>query len=267
MVSIILCIYRNPDSMDTFLYRLRNMIECLYSFSSQTYKDLEVIIVEQYIDLPYLEHIFRDTNYKYKAIQHPVFNLPWCMNVGSNISTGDLILPFPVDSVVGPDFIDKLINKFQGGVIFACSELVYLTEEYTIEYINNRDYNMNLGDCRRVIMARRGDGVRGEGAPILSDRNFFFNILGGWNERYFNWGGADCDITVRTRYLKPDWETLDYMALHLNHGGQLPRSGDISAFEIAERFPQEVSLLIEGNCGSLEGPNPIDFESALRSIL
>jgi hypothetical protein len=184
------------------------------------------------------------------------------LNVGISISTGDLILCVPADGIMGHNYIEKLVDAFPGDMMYAWNKQINLSCAGTLKYMSDRDYK-TIWDSDHIIREIPLGAICGEGAGFIGDRDFYFNMFGGWNEHYYGWGGADCDMTVRTRALKPDWSYFDYTMLHLEHSDRLPTSTAYEIFPISEKYPKEVSKLIVGNCGKLSGPTLIDFKGIL----
>jgi glycosyltransferase involved in cell wall biosynthesis len=206
--------------------RSRNFNECLRCIKDQTFKDYEVIVVEQSLDGNFYKS--GSEFYKHIGIKDPLnrgFNLSWCRNVGAKEAQGDLIVLMDSDFVFEKDYFQK-INEFQGS--FAAGAETYYwcnTEAPTSVWLRNRDFNyfrtQGNGPRDPVFKFRSMTRGCGYGAILVYNRNWFWETFGGYNENFFKYGWEDKAATETIKFLlgRTD-ETMDripYEAAHLSH--------------------------------------------------
>jgi len=208
--------------------RNRNFNECMKCIKEQSFHDFEVIVVEQSLD-----GNFYKTNGSYRHIgindpQNRGFNLSWCRNVGAKEATGDILVLMDSDFVFEKDYF-KTINEFKGE--FAAGAETYYwcnTEDPTMEWIRTRDFNtfrrQGAGPRDSVFRFRSMTRGCGYGAILVYNREWYWNIFGGYNENFFRYGWEDKAATETIKVLlgKNDEEMnrIPYEAAHLNHRGK-----------------------------------------------
>ena len=222
--------------------RNRNFNECLTCIKNQTFKDYEIIVVEQSLDGYFYKSNNSIADYKHIEIKDPQnrgFNLSWCRNVGAREAKGDILVLMDSDFVFENDYFSK-ISEFNSE--FAAGAETYYwcnTEEPTSEWIRTRNFDTfrkKGGDARDPIFRfrsmTRGCGF---GAILVYNRNWFWEEFGGYNENFFRYGWEDKAATETIKILlgKND-ETMDRIpgeAAHLNH-----RSKDVRNMTINENL-------------------------------
>lgn len=211
--------------------RNRNFNECLQCIKNQTFTDYEVIVVEQTLDGNFYKQSNPILNYKHIGIKDPQnrgFNLSWCRNVGAKQSVGDIIVLMDSDFVFENGYFDT-ISKFEGN--FAAGAETYYwcnTEEPTAEWLRTKDFNLfrrKGGEPRDPVFKFRSmtKGC-GYGAILVYNRDWFWNVMGGYNENFFRYGWEDKATTEMIKVLlERDDESMDripYEAAHLSHRGK-----------------------------------------------
>jgi len=228
--------------------RSRNFDECLRCINEQGFKDFEIIVVEQSLDGRFYKNR-NQGSYVHIGITDPQnrgFNLSWCRNVGAREAKGDIIVLMDSDFVFGNEYFNR-INEFKGS--FAAGAETYYwcnTEHPTTEWLRTRDFNVfkNKGGEPRdpVFKFRSMTRGCGYGAILVYNRDWFWNVFGGYNENFFRYGWEDKAATETIKYLleRTD-ETMDripYEAAHLNH-----RSKDVRNINLNERLFNEFTSM------------------------
>jgi glycosyltransferase involved in cell wall biosynthesis len=217
--------------------RNRNFEECLRCIREQTFRDYEIIVVEQSLDGRFYKN--ENPSYKHIKIKDPQnrgFNLSWCRNVGARLASGEILILMDSDFVFEKDYF-KTISEFKGN--FAAGAETYYwcnMEGPTSHWMNNRDFNYfrnNGGEPRSPIFKfrsmTRGCGF---GAILVYNREWYWNVFGGYNENFFRYGWEDKAATETIKFLlnRTD-ETMDripYEAAHLSHFGKDGRNLNIN---------------------------------------
>lgn len=205
--------------------RNRNFKECLKCINQQTFKDFEVIVVEQSLDGNFYKESSEYNHIKIKDPSNRGFNLSWCRNVGAREAKGEIIVLMDSDFVFENNYFQK-ISEFKGE--FAAGAETYYwcnREEPTSEWLRTKDYNRlreRGGDWRDPVFKfksmTRGCGY---GAILVYNRDWFWNVFGGYNENFFKYGWEDKAATETIKFLLgKDDEVMDripYDAFHLFH--------------------------------------------------
>lgn len=229
--------------------RNRNFEECLKCINSQTFRDFEVIVVEQSLDGGFYKKSNRLLDYKHIGIKDPHnrgFNLSWCRNVGARESQGELLVLMDSDFVFEENYFLE-ISKFSGA--FAAGAETYYwcnSEEPTQEWIRTRNFSSfrlrGAGPKDPVFKFRSMTRGCGYGAILVYNKEWFWNTFGGYNENFFRYGWEDkaATETIKSLLGKND-ENLDriqYEAAHLNH-----RAKDVRNMGLNEKlFNQFTSM-------------------------
>lgn len=213
--------------------RNRNFNECLKCINNQSFKDFEIIVVEQSLDGRFYK---ADNTYKHIGIKDPEnrgFNLSWCRNVGARQAQGEILVLMDSDFIFENDYF-KTISEFKGK--FAAGAETYYwcnredptnawlsTENFdSIRLLGSDDHRSNVFKFRSMT---RGCGY---GAILVYNRDWFFDVLGGYNENFFKYGWEDKATTESIKkLLNKDDEALDripYEAFHLYHSNKDPRN-------------------------------------------
>jgi glycosyltransferase involved in cell wall biosynthesis len=206
--------------------RGRNFNECLKCINEQTFKDFEIIVVEQSLDGNFYK---TSSKYKHIGINDPLnrgFNLSWCRNVGAKEAEGDILVLMDSDFVFDKDYF-KVISEFKGK--FAAGAETYYwcnREDPTTEWLKTKDLESirskgSDNHLSHVFKFRSMTKGSGYGAILVYNKEWFFNVLGGYNENFFKYGWEDKATTESIKFLlnKNDEELdrIPYEAFHLFH--------------------------------------------------
>ena len=253
--------------------RNRNFNECLTCIKNQTFVDYEVIVVEQSLDNNFYKQSNSIIPYKHIGISDPQnrgFNLSWCRNVGAREAQGEIIVLMDSDFVFENNYF-QVISEFKGE--FAAGAETYYwcnTEDPTSDWLRNKDFNsfrkQGAGPRDPVFKFRSMSRGCGYGAILVYNKDWFWNVFGGYNENFFRYGWEDKAATETIKFLlSKDDESMyriQYESAHLNH-----RSKDVKNININERlFNQFISMdqndlvrrIKEANVGKKEIPSIIE---------
>lgn len=250
--------------------RNRNFFECLRCIENQSFRDYEIIVVEQSLDGGFYKK--SDPRYNHIRIKDPQnrgFNLSWCRNVGARIATGETLVLMDSDFVFESDYF-KTISEFNG--MFAAGAETYYwcnTESPTSHWMKNRDFNYfreNGGEPRSPIFKfrsmTRGCGF---GAILVYNRDWFCNVFGGYNENFFRYGWEDKAATETIKFLlnrtDESMDRIPYEAAHLSHFGKDGRNLNVNEklyYHFTSMNQSEVSKRIKNaGVGKIESPTLI----------
>ena len=250
--------------------RNRNFNECLKCINNQSFKDFEIIVVEQSLDGRFYK---ADNTYKHIGIKDPEnrgFNLSWCRNVGARQAQGEILVLMDSDFIFENDYF-KTISEFKGE--FAAGAETYYwcnredptnawlsTENFdSIRLLGSDDHRSNVFKFRSMT---RGCGY---GAILVYNRDWFFDVLGGYNENFFKYGWEDKATTESIKkLLNKDDEQLDripYEAFHLFHLDKDPRNLKTNEYLFNKFTAMDQLELCEKikkiNIGKIESPTLI----------
>lgn len=255
-------------------FRNRNFNECLRCISEQSFKDFEVIVIEQSLDNNFYKKTNSILSYKHIGIKDPSnrgFNLSWCRNVGAKEAIGDLIVLMDSDFVFEKDYFKK-ISEFNGE--FAAGAEIYYwcnTENPTSEFLRNRDFDIfrkkGAGPRDEVFKFRSMTRGCGYGAILVYNKNWFWEEFGGYNENFFRYGWEDKAATETIKYLlgrtDETMSRIPYEAAHLNHRSKDTRNININEalFNKFTRMDQKglINLIKSVGVGKKEYPSVINY--------
>jgi len=233
--------------------RLRNLRETLGCIERQTFRDYEVILVEEVYDGVV---IFEDMDVdKYVQVEAAKYsNVSWTRNVGAKCARGDRLLPMDGDLLFDVDYFERIMDVKRPWFI-AWDTCFRLTEIGAGEFNLNEDISklFQHRDYAHGAIHYTESGAAGFCSSFT--RDFFFNKLGGYNENFTGWGGEDNDMVLRARHLLGRVFALEYTIYHQPHGD---RGGGNSEFEETKKDPQGVTRkLVASNLGLLSGPTQV----------
>lgn len=249
--------------------RKRHIITCIEMLRKQTYKDFEIILVEQ-INCSLLDAPTKDKYYqkagadKYIAIENKIngkFNQPWMLNVGAKIAKGNQLLFFDVDIVTGPNYL-KAVSEVDEPFFLAWKKCYHITKAKS-EIIHK---------TKKIVKDKGAEvytssGRHYSGYAVCATRDFFFNTLGCYNESLFDWGGNDNEIAARAEYfMKKKTYQLEKPIFHLWHPRSYAKSNKYNRACVftARRHPREVSnRLLKKKLGRPENPTLINIDDIL----
>lgn len=250
--------------------RQKNLADCLYFLRKQTYKDFEVILVEQigcslgqfYPKKPIYKKAHVDKYITIEDRQHRRFNQPWMSNVGANLSKGNLLLFYDVDLIIAPTYL-ATVAAFNKPFFFAWNKIFHLTKEVS-EHIHKtkqliRDPKATVYTPGRKTYA---------GYSVCIDRDFFFNKLGCYSENYLDWGGNDNDVSARAFYLLGKEYKCQHNIYHLWHPRNYAKATGANRQLVfaTRRHPQQViNRLLKIKLGNPKQPTFIKMKDLINA--
>lgn len=168
--------------------RRRRFYAYLETLARQTYKDFEVIVVEQSLDGGHYYVGEGDLHIKLKDPYGRGFNESWAYNVGVRQAKGDVLALLGMDFVFNEYFLQDAVDNMSGDFMFACDTCVFASQEETDTFYQNKDYDQILNSPGYASFTPRLGAAVG---ICFVKKEAYFNKYGGWVENYFGWGAHD----------------------------------------------------------------------------
>lgn len=204
---------------------------CLATFLAQRSVGVECIVVEQ---SPVAELGPLPPGVRHIHLAHPTDPEPWrkswAYNVGVRVASCDLVICHDGDILVPRDYAAELCRRFQN------RSLEVLHPQRFLFYLDRADsrriqVNSRLPACTPQSVSQNWCG------GTLAIRRDAYNAIGGFDERFVDWGGEDDEFYDRCRLLRQD--AYGYLPfVHLWHPAQASKTGP--ARQASEAFLQSV---------------------------
>ena len=235
-----------PYTYNEDINRLNGLNALFNSIDNQSYRDFEVIVVEDtrgrnnsLFPFPDKVNLIKVSDPKKRK-----FNKAWLVNVGGRKANTDNLLFMDAEMSFEYDFMEKVAHYASKMEIFNCwNKLVCEVGR------DNPVMRLRFFDCSDLDFL----------ALLFSKRDFFFNKLGGANENYFGYGGEDNDTYIRLKFLSGSISTMDNIIHHHYHHWS-NELGDEREFLLnkTKSDPRKViDDLISAGVGKLESPTTI----------
>lgn len=259
MISVITSIYGNATE------RAVNFLNLLACVRRQDYSDYELIVVEQHgSEAPVWASAAELAGARYQAIQSPDFSWEWERNVGARMAKGDIFLFFDADIIFPDDYFRFVLDNFNSDFAVGWNRGIWLTKKGKEQYLRDRKYKTEWDeDCWYQI---RGEDMQNLGLSAVFRREFFWDVLGGWSENYWDKGRGDSDMHRRATVAagdvaQPRDYRLPFTILHSFHDARKTQPPEIEdVFSVTWAHPMEVSRrLVAAKLGKLESRTPIDL--------
>ena len=233
--------------------RRRNLVETLGCIEEQTYRDFEVILVEEVFNGNIMfEDLTVDKYIKVEGLK--LANRSWTRNVGANAAEGDRFLQIDGDILFDVDYFQRILGV-KCPYFTAWSTCYRLTQMGAEEYALNREYNILYNNRDPFYGAIHPSVLGAAGFASSFKRDFYFNKLGGYNENFMGWGGEDNDVALRSVSLSGRLTSLDYTIYHQPHGD---RRGGNNEFESTKKDPIGLTEKLKMvKLGKIEGPTRV----------
>lgn len=210
--------------------RIRNFNQCLKAIKEQTFKDYEVIVVEQSLDGKFYKG--GDSFYQHVKIKDPDirrgFNLSWCRNVGAREAKGEKIILMDADMVFENGYlsaVNKDTNNFAGGAknyywIREEAVTTFFIESGIFDDVRTKSTSNHLDPVFKFETFTNGCGY---GAVLVFNREWYWESFGGYPEDFFRYGWEDkaaIQIIKHALGISNDWDLpkIEYEIVHLSHG-------------------------------------------------
>ena len=195
MISVIIPYTRGDEG------REKNLLTLIDNIKKQTYKDYELILVEQLFDKP-TELDIKDCNHICISYsENDKFNKSWAINVGVRNSKYNSLLVIDADMVFGNDYFQKIVD-------FSKDHPKFFMGYSKIHCETGRDNPEKRVHVQTYLKAA--------GGVWYADKDFFWSI-GGMNETYFGYGAEDNDFWQRANNVLGLVDGVQYEITHAYH--------------------------------------------------
>jgi len=210
-----------PKRLETVQYAIKDF-----------YRDVdEIIVVEQSLDgkyyfLPHLQGV------KKIEISYPIFNKPWCLNVGVRNSKHNYVVICDADMYSRTMQWDRLLKWMQQGYLwaFGWNKLVYTNEHQRMSLLRGRISFPGLKEVKPT------PGYS-EGGLNVFYKPFYWEI-GGMNECFQQIGGIDNSIISRAKTFTSNYPMFPALVFHMFHE-QVKKSSRRERFRNIQRLKRE----------------------------
>ncbi len=189
---------------------IQERIEVLNAAIEKFYRNTEVIVVEQNITgkFHFLPHL---KGCKKIELKYPVFNKPWCLNVGVKHSSYEYVVLADADMYSHEAYWNKLLmwmkeNEYPWA--FSWNRLIYTKRE-------QRDGILRGASFPGVHHETPRPGLS-EGGLVCFFKPFFYNI-GQCNELFQELGGPDNEVILRCRAASSSYSMFPALVYHMLH--------------------------------------------------
>lgn len=248
--------------------RVRNFHEVIACLQRQTYKDFELVLVEQSIDDKYYHSKVPCT--KYIPISDPVnrgFNRSWCRNVGAYQASGEVVLLMDGDYVFPGDYLEQVLKMDE--VFFSGTNLYLWSSSRQVEtYLRTKNIRVFESSPHRLKPFLRGIAC---GGIVGFRRDWFINEFAGYNENFFRYGFEDTEAVNRIqRILNKQAHELATVPVHVAHLHHQVRDGKFGTNnKLYDLFTQwevkeYVRKLKEIGVGDVKEPKMLPEENLTR---
>jgi hypothetical protein len=157
------------------------------------------------------------------------FNHPWAINRAAERAAGDVFIVADADTTFDPGWVTAAAAALEAGARWVLPRYYdHLTEEATERLLRRGDPADIVGD---YDIEWRGDSICWSGLVCVPREAF--ELVGGYDERWTNWGGDDVAFACTVSTLWGEVTRIDGAAKHLWH----PRTG------LDQQLPQHDELM------------------------
>jgi glycosyltransferase involved in cell wall biosynthesis len=249
--------------------RVRNLHEVLKCLASQTYRDFELILVEQTVDGNF--HHSDLACSKYIQLKDPGnrgFNRSWCRNVGVYNASGEIVLLMDGDYVFPTDYLEKVLQM--NDVFFSGTNLyLWSTQRQVDEYKRTGNMEAFESSPSKLRPFLRGIAC---GGIVGFKREWYINEFVGYNENFFQYGYEDTEGVNRIqRILGKGPAELATIPVHVAHLYHRERDGTFGAnsrlYDMFTKWDVKkyVQVLKERGIGDIREPKMLP-EALLHKI-
>jgi hypothetical protein len=177
--------------------------------------DVEIIIIEQ-DDSPKLPNeIEIDFNYKFIENKFP-FCKSWAFNIGTNISTNEIIVFGDSDLIMNSDEFLSAISKLDS------YEVVNPYKRVIDLKLNENDFTLEeLSKIEREFRGEKDIQKTPIAGGIIAFRKASLLKIGGWCEEFIGWGAEDDFQSIKIKMFL-NWIEFDNRCYHLFHTRVIP---------------------------------------------
>lgn len=254
--------------------RLYAYRESVNSLKHQTFKDFEIVVIEQLLDVSNRVPLYNTDGVRHFTLTSPhnegVYNISWGINFGIRLSKGELVVATDGDFLYPSDWLEKVWSYYKetGKNFFVpWTKLNKLSLRgkanwdlnHNLAEINDPKYHHKLPDgYNKGYMDPRPNGAAGLHAY---KRDWFLNTVGGYNESFFGWGCADNELAMRIQDICGEYPTMEAELYHIPHGKITKYAHN--NFEKYKKFfyqKEHVTNYLIGKTGHHSAPINVPFE-------
>lgn len=202
MISVLLSTAGNDPE------RRENLIEVLHCLKKQSYKNWELILVEQTLDGNFYNDQLPCT--QYIPVQDPKnrgYNASWGRNIGAKAAKGDRLLFLDADIIFDTDYLEK-VAAFKGDPFFiASSSIAWSKPKHKAKYLKKRNLKKVLHQSD--ILYKSIEGTMPINIALGFEKKWYLKTFGGYIENFFRHGLEDGEAIKRVlQCLEKKFEAL-----------------------------------------------------------
>jgi glycosyltransferase involved in cell wall biosynthesis len=204
MISIIIPVYNHQDALE----------RALASIQKQTYKDIEVIVVDDGSD-PEIQ--ISNFQFQIKLLRQENMGAPVARNMGMELAKGDYVIFWDADVVAEPEMLDKMVHALEQN---PKASFVYSNHYFGKKKMTGRVFDIQslqkINYIHSTSLIRRKDAVRwDESLKRFQDWDLWLTMAdqgksGVWIDEYLfrvDTGGTMSSWLPSFAYRKP-WSLL-----------------------------------------------------------
>lgn len=173
LVSVVICV-RNGEKC---------VSGCIESLLNQTFRDYEIVIVDDASNDRTVEVISRFKDQRIKCLRNKEwFGIPKSRNIGLKHAKGKYIFFTDADCTVSKDWIEEGLSCFADDCVGVEGRIIYVSENYQPTFSDNVLENRNGGQFMTANVAYRRDTIETVGGlderiKYRTDRDLGFKII------------------------------------------------------------------------------------------
>ena len=172
LVSVVICV-RNGEKC---------VSGCIESLLNQTFRDYEIVIVDDASNDRTVEVISRFKDQRIKCLRNKEwFGIPKSRNIGLKHAKGKYIFFTDADCTVSKDWIEEGLSCFADDCVGVEGRIIYVSENYQPTFSDNVLENRNGGQFMTANVAYRRDTIETVGGlderiKYRTDRDLGFRV-------------------------------------------------------------------------------------------
>lgn len=173
LVSVVICV-RNGEKC---------VAGCIESLLNQTFRDYEIVIVDDASNDRTVELISRFKDQRIKCLRNKEwFGIPKSRNIGLKKASGKYIFFTDADCTVSKDWIEEGLSCFADNCVGVEGRIIYVSENYQPAFSDNVMENRDGGKFMTANVAYRRDTIETVGGlderiMYHTDRDLGFRVM------------------------------------------------------------------------------------------
>jgi glycosyltransferase involved in cell wall biosynthesis len=173
LVSVVICV-RNGEKC---------VAGCIESLLNQTFRDYEIVIVDDASNDRTVDIISRFKDQRIKCLRNKEwFGIPKSRNIGLKQAGGQYIFFTDADCTVSKDWIEEGLSCFADDCVGVEGRIIYVSENYQPTFSDNVMENRNGGQFMTANVAYRRDTIETVGGldekiKYRTDRDLGFRVI------------------------------------------------------------------------------------------